>query len=79
MSETTVGSFTEAYLLQTGTAAAASHGRQKREVLPAATATRASGAAASLAAELMAAIKEALVSLRRLRNAKPLAKSLWMM
>lgn len=50
-----------------------------QEVLPAAKATHASGAAASLAAELMVAIKEALISLHRPRNAKPLAKSLWMM
>lgn len=50
-----------------------------QEVPPAATATRASGAAASLAAELMVAVKGALISLHGLRNAKPLAKSLWMM
>lgn len=54
-----------------------------QEVLPAATLTHASGAAASLAAELMVAIKKnkkkTLVSLHRLRNTTPLAKSLWTM
>lgn len=43
---------------------------------PAVTVTHASCATASLAAELMVTIKEVLISLHRLRNAKPLPRAL---